>query len=551
MGLVWARGTATMTLSFTLDQRGKNRKLFFSFREIPSDPINTLEVMIGRAAYCSSFLRYKLVQINSRRYAVRCIHLLHFPLSLAQSSTPHISEKMENNTNNGNDEKEFLFQKIMKKTDLKNKFLRLNKDDAEKFFGYLGEGETETRTIDFMDHWGNLQRFDYGRRKIDQCHAYVLGGANWRSYVSHSGLKEGRAVKFYRYGNRFFIEVENNRDGAVSLPGPGITASTGRDPIWVSLKLVKKIECILVASLENPYSKIEAATTLRSEFTGVISQPENTVVHSPVNPSIQTAPYTSLTGVPGATVTTPTNSPGAAENPSTSRRSQSPSAPAVPESITGGVEVPTSSLPSAVQTGRPNSGTIDWDDLIIDTDQDHQLLTNTNSVPSGHDDQRYLDQYMKYDQGFSNKLNSAQNEHVRLFVLHSVGSIMRILETNHIGEVGYDDLFSQINNYWSPISVFGLDLSPLKELVEVSLRKLCEFEQTKRQVDDDCKTVETIEKDAEVERKNLESAKHRLEEYTEQAREKKSRIEEGNNLLTRMRGSPLLSVVDDQYCAND
>ncbi|PON82902.1 hypothetical protein TorRG33x02_213130 [Trema orientale] len=239
--------------------------------------------------------------------------------------------------------------------------------------------------------------------------------------------------------------------------------------------------------------------------------------------------------VRGATGTTPTNSPAAfsnrsdndlPENPSTSRLSQFPSAPPGPGSIAG-------------DEGKNNQ--CDQMESLLgplpNVDDDSQLLTNTDIVG------RYLHRYMKYDPGLLNQLKSTQNEHVRLFVLNSVESIMQILATNHIGQVDSHDLRSMIDIYLGPITQFNLDLSLLKILVDESLANLHGFVQTKKQVDDDSKTVETIEKEVEVEHKKPESAKRHPAEGTKQDGEKKSRIvEEGKNLVARMGALPCPSV---------
>ncbi|PON43737.1 DNA-binding pseudobarrel domain containing protein [Parasponia andersonii] len=433
---------------------------------------------------------------------------------------------MENNTNNT--EKKFLFQKSMKKTDEKNNFLRLKKDDAEIYFGRLREGET--KSINFKDKLGELRTIDYSHRKIDKSYAYVLSGENWKIYVRQIGLKKSHTVKFYGHGgdcNLFFIED--------SVP------------------------------LQRP------STTPADSAMEVSRQPENTEVHPSVNPSIQ-APYSTESGsVRGAPWTTPTNFPGAfstrsdndfAENPSTSRPSEFPSAP-VPGSIPGD-EVPTFSLPPADQTGMPNSNfdflnSQDYMLYLVDdhqpnlnlapdsgigpppnVDDDSQTLTNNDAV--GRNIQSYFDQYInKCGVGLLNQLNSAQNEHVKPFVLNSVGSIMKILVTNQIGQVHSNDFRSQIDTYWEPITQFNLDLSPLKKLVDDSQANLREFEQTKKQVDDYGKTLEAIEIKIEEESKNIEIAKRRLEEFTKQAVEIKIRIEERKNCMASMRVSPLQS----------
>ncbi|PON43735.1 hypothetical protein PanWU01x14_271880 [Parasponia andersonii] len=245
--------------------------------------------------------------------------------------------------------------------------------------------------------------------------------------------------------------------------------------------------------------------------------------------------------IQGATGTTPTNSPGAfsnrsenylPKNPPTSRLSKFPSAPPVPGSIDGdqGTNNQCDQMESLLGT-------------LPNVDDDSQPLTNTNVV--GRDNQRYLDWYMKLDPAFSDKLASTQNEHVRLFVLKSVASIVKILATNRTGQVDSNDLRSKIDSYLRPIGGFGLELSRLKELVDGSLRKLSKFEQTEKLVDDDCKTVETIEKEVEVEHKKPESGKRHPAECTKQDGEKKGRIvEEGNNLVARMRALPCPS--DDE-----
>ncbi|PON97381.1 hypothetical protein TorRG33x02_068480 [Trema orientale] len=169
--------------------------------------------------------------------------------------------------------------------------------------------------------------------------------------------------------------------------------------------------------------------------------------------------------------------------------------------------------------------------FLMNPEADRQPWMNTN----------LLHRYINYDPEFLKQLKSTQNKHVQLFVLKSVESIMEILATNHIGHVDCNVIRSQIDPYLTPISEFGLDLSRLNELVDDgSLGKLHEFEQTKKPVDDHSKTVKTIEKEVEVEHKNPEFAKRHLAGYTKQAEEKKSRIEESNNLVARMGGSPLV-----------
>ncbi|PON82900.1 B3 DNA binding domain containing protein [Trema orientale] len=489
-----------------------------------------------------------------------------------------------------NNEKEFLFQKAMKKTDEKNNFLRLKKDDAEKYFGPLGEGET--KQINFKDNFGNLRTIDYSHRKIDKSSAYVLSGENWKLYVSHIGLKKDDTVKFYGHRgdcNLFFIE-DSTLSRSLSIVSRKYLFFSSLQSFDLLLRISVKGSDLHLGLAQTrqkfnpgglsrePHSMIffvslmEAATTLRSpsvcSVTGVSWQPENTVVHSSVNPSIQAPYYTESGSVRGATRTTPTNSPGAfsnrsdnafAENPSTSRLSQFPSAP-VPGSIPGD-QIPTFSLPPADQTGIPNShfdylniqGIIDpfgdqqlnlqsaFSSAVLpnpigqlpNVDDDSQPLTNNDKV--GRNNQSYFDQYInKYGQGLLNQLDSAQNEHVKPFVLNSVGSIMKILATNHIGQVDSNDLRSQVDTYWEPITQFNLDLSPLNKLVDESLANLHEFEQTKKQVDDHSKTLEAIEIE-------IESAERRLEEFRKQAMEIKNRIEEGKNCMATMRVSPLQS----------
>ncbi|PON97383.1 B3 DNA binding domain containing protein [Trema orientale] len=391
---------------------------------------------------------------------------------------------MENNTNNGNDEKKLLFEKITTKTDIKNKFLRLSKSDAKKLLPTSDDNKAATPStwqINFRNESGDSLKFDCSHRKIDKSNAYVLDGKNWRWYVSENRLKEGDTVKFYKHlgdgQNLFFIiELEHT----TADPGPGGSKA------------------------ENDFPEIPSAPANLSSIP-VVSAPSPSAdqTRTPINDD-----YIHL------------------------------------------LEVMCDDQPQG-RSGfgpPPNIG------------DDNQLCNSDILV--GRANQSYFDQYInEYGQGLLNELDSNQNKHVKPFVLSSVESIMKIIETNHIGQVEYKDLSSQIATYWGPISVFNQilplnnlleewlgrhseleqikklldDLSLLKKLVDESLGKLSEFERTKKPVDGS-KTHEIIEREVEDQRKNLEFAKRRLEEYTKQAEEDKSRIEEDNNHVVRRWG---------------